>query len=98
MEIPKEDARFILPNAAKTNIIVTMNGRELHHFFKLRCCARAQWEIREVAIKMCKQVKRVAPTLFEKAGPSCVELGYCPEGDKKPLECDIEKIKKLFLK
>lgn len=94
--IPKEDARFILPNAAKTNIIVTMNARELRHFFNLRCCVRAQWEIREVAIEMLRQVKKFVPALFENAGPSCVELGYCPEGKMKPLECNVEEIRKLF--
>jgi len=93
---PKEDARFILPNAAKTNIIVTMNARELRHFFNLRCCARAQWEIRGVAIEMLRQVKKVAPALFENAGPSCVELGYCPEGKMKPPECHVQEIKKQF--
>jgi len=96
MGIPKEDARFILPNAAKTNIIVTMNARELRHFFNLRCCARSQWEIREVAIEMLKQAKKTAPALFENAGPSCVELGYCPEGKMKPPECNVEEIKKRF--
>lgn len=94
--VPKEDARFILPNAAKTNIIVTMNARELRHFFNLRCCARAQWEIREVATEMLKQVKKAAPTLFENTGPSCVELGYCPEGKMKPQECNVEEVKKRF--
>jgi thymidylate synthase (FAD) len=94
--IPKEDARFILPNAAKTNIIVTMNARELHHFFNLRCCARAQWEIREAATEMLKQVKKAAPALFENAGPSCVQLGYCPEGKMKPAECNVTEIKKQF--
>ena len=64
MGIPKEDARFILPNAAKTNIIVTMNARELRHFFNLRCCRRSQWEIRQVAIEMLKQAKNVAPSLL----------------------------------
>jgi len=96
MGIPKEDARFILPNAAKTNIIVTMNARELRHFFNIRCCVRAQWEMREVATEMLKQVKKVAPALFENAGPSCVELGYCPEGKMKPSECHVEEIKKRF--
>ncbi|MEM3578107.1 MAG: FAD-dependent thymidylate synthase [Candidatus Bathyarchaeia archaeon] len=96
MGIPKEDARFILPNAAKTNIIVTMNARELRHFFNLRCCNRAQWEIREVAIEMLKQARKAAPALFENAGPTCVELGYCPEGKMKPPECNIEDIKKQF--
>jgi len=94
--IKKEDARFILPNAAKTNIIVTMNARELRHFFNLRCCTRSQWEIREVAIEMLKQAKKTAPALFENAGPSCVELDYCPEGKIKPPECNVEEIKKRF--
>lgn len=96
MGIPKEDARFILPNAAKTNIIVTMNARELRHFFNLRCCNRAQWEIREVAIEMLRQARKAAPALFENAGPTCVELGYCPEGKMKPPECNIEEVKKRF--
>jgi len=96
MEIPKEDARFILPNAAKTNIMVTMNARELRHFFNVRCCARAQWEMREIAAEMLKQAKKATPALFENAGPNCVELGYCPEGKMKPAECDIAEIKKRF--
>ena len=79
--IPREDARFILPNATKTNIIVTMNARELLHFFALRCCERTQWELRTVAWEMLTLVKRKAPLIFSKAGPSCVQLGYCPEGD-----------------
>jgi len=93
---PKEDARFILPNAAKTNIIVTMNARELRHFFNLRCCARSQWEIREVATEMLKQAKKKAPALFENTGPSCVELSYCPEGKMKPPECNVEEIRQRF--
>ncbi len=76
-----EDARFVLPNAAETKFIVTMNARELIHFFQLRCCNRAQWEIREVAWEMLKLVIRVAPNLFSKAGPSCLS-GNCPEGKK----------------
>jgi len=96
MTIAKEDARFILPNASKTNIIVTMNARELRHFFNLRCCSRAQWEIREVATEMLKQAKKTAPGLFENSGPSCVELGYCPEGKMKPPECNVQKIKTAF--
>jgi thymidylate synthase (FAD) len=98
MEIPKEDARFILPNAAKTNIIVTMNARELRHFFNLRCCARAQWEIRQVALEMLKQAKKTAPALFENCGPTCVELGYCTEGKMKPTTCNITEIKEQFRK
>lgn len=96
MGIPKEDARFILPNAAKTNIMVTMNARELRHFFNVRCCARAQWEMREAATEMLIQVKKATPALFENAGPTCVEMGYCSEGKMKPPDCDIAEIKKRF--
>jgi thymidylate synthase (FAD) len=74
-----EDARFVLPNACDTRMIVTMNVRSLRNFFKLRCCARAQWEIREVAIEMLRLCKGVAPILFGNAGPACV-AGKCAEG------------------
>lgn len=77
--IPEEDARYILPNACSTNIVVTMNARELRHFFSLRCCERAQWEIRELADMMLYLVREVAPTIFEDAGARCKQLGYCPE-------------------
>lgn len=80
MGIPAEDARYILPNAAETKIVVTMNVRSLYNFFSLRCCSRAQWEIRALADKMLAEVKEVAPVLFEKAGPSCVTNGICTEG------------------
>lgn len=75
-----EDARFVLPNAAATRMIVTMNARSLLHLFELRCCNRAQWEIRELADKMLELIYPVAPNLFAKAGPSCVAEGKCPEG------------------
>ena len=78
-KIPAEDARFLLPNAATTKIVVTMNGRELRHFFALRCCRRAQWEIQEMAKQMLKLVTPLAPILFAKAGPGCIS-GPCPEG------------------
>ncbi len=78
-DVPAEDARFLLPNAATTKLVVTMNGRELRHFFALRCCRRAQWEIQELARQMLKLVKPIAPTLFAKAGPGCIS-GPCPEG------------------
>jgi thymidylate synthase (FAD) len=77
--IPAEDARFILPNACHTQMIVTMNARELMHFFSLRCCKRAQWEIRAVADEMLRLCKEVAPEIFAKAGAGCVR-GHCPEG------------------
>lgn len=78
--IAAEDARYILPQAVVTKIIITANARELLHIFKLRCCNRAQWEIREVAKSMLKEVKDTAPTIFENAGPPCI-LGPCPEGE-----------------
>ncbi len=80
--IPQEDARFVLPNATATNIVVTMNARELIHFFGLRCCLKAQWEIRALAEAMLKLVKGVAPTIFEGAGPYCLSKGICPERDR----------------
>ena len=77
--IPAEDARYLLPNACETKIVITMNVRELLHFFELRCCNRAQWEIRELAEKMFALVYPVAPHIFAKAGPACL-CGACPEG------------------
>lgn len=74
-----EDARYVLPNACTTKMIVTMNARSLHNFFKLRCCTRAQWEIRELACRMLELVKEVAPNTFKNAGPDCVR-GACSEG------------------
>ncbi len=74
-----EDARFVLPNACETKIVVTMNARTLLHFFRQRCCRRAQWEIRAVADEMLRLCREVSPVLFAKAGPACV-CGPCPEG------------------
>lgn len=74
-----EDARFIFPNACETKIVFTMNARSLMNFFKHRTCNRAQWEIREMATEVLKQVKEVSPILFKNAGPSCMN-GKCPEG------------------
>ncbi len=74
-----EDARFLLPNAAETKIIITMNARELLHFFRVRGCNRAQWEIRELSIEMLRQVKPIAPSIFGNAGPACIR-GNCSEG------------------
>ncbi len=74
-----EDARYVFPNACETKIIFTMNARALHNFFRLRCCSRAQWEIRTLAEEMLKEVRRAAPILFKNAGPACL-IGPCPEG------------------
>ena len=76
-----EDARYILPNAAETKIVCTFNARSLLNFFSLRCCTRAQWEIRALANEMLRQVKEVAPVIFENAGPTCVSEGVCHEGE-----------------
>jgi thymidylate synthase (FAD) len=78
-ESTNEDARFVLPNAAETKMLVTMNARELLHFFNLRCCNRAQWEIRALATEMLRLVRREAPVMFREAGPGCLK-GSCPEG------------------
>jgi len=78
-EQSNEDARFVLPNACETKMILTMNARELLHFFSLRCCNRAQWEIRALAWEMLKICISEAPDLFKDAGPSCI-YGACAEG------------------
>ena len=93
--IPEEDARYILPNACTTNIVVSMNARQLRHFFALRCCERAQKEIRELANKMLEECIKVAPNIFSDAGPSCVQRGYCVEGKKS---CGLRPTMKELLK
>lgn len=77
--VPEEDIRYLYPNGLTTNIVMTMNARELLHFFSLRCCTRAQWEIRQLADSMLAICKEVCPEIFENAGASCKQLGYCPE-------------------
>ena len=74
-----EDARFVLPNACETKMVMTMNCRSLQNFFNLRCCNRAQWEIRAVADEMLRLVLPLAPHIFASAGPRCL-VGPCPEG------------------
>ncbi|HID25527.1 MAG TPA: FAD-dependent thymidylate synthase [Thermoplasmata archaeon] len=80
--IPAEDARYVLPNATTSNIIVTMNARSLLNFFELRCCLHAQWEIRKLANKMLKETQKVAPIIFKNAGPLCKTKKICPEKKK----------------
>ncbi len=92
-ESGNQDARYLLPNAAETKIVVTMNARELLHFFRVRCCNRAQWEIREMAERMLGLVKGAAPTIFGKSGPGCL-YANCPEGK---MTCGkIEEVRKKF--
>jgi thymidylate synthase (FAD) len=90
---PKEDARFILPHGWETSIMVTMNARELRHFFELRLCRRAQWEIRDAARKMLSAVLRAAPELFDTAGPPCVE-DRCRESN--PCGRPYESVKEVL--
>ncbi len=75
-----QDARFVLPQAAETKIVVTMNARELLHFFEERCCTRAQWEIRKLAYEMLLICKKELSVVFSMTGPKCLKRGYCPEG------------------
>lgn len=90
-----EDARYIFPNACETKIVFTMNARTLLNFFRLRCCNRAQWEIRELAIEMLQEVKKVYPILFKNAGPGCLN-GPCPEGN---MTCGkIKEVREEFKK
>ena len=92
-EAGQQDARYLLPNAAETKIVVTMNARELLHFFRVRTCNRAQWEIRVMAEKMLELVKQVAPTIFGKSGPGCL-YAACPEGK---MTCGkIEEVRKKY--
>ncbi len=89
-----EDARFVLPNGCTTKMMVTMNARSLLNFFRLRCCTRAQWEIRELATQMLFLVREVCPTIFKLAGPPCI-AGKCPEGK---MSCGkMKEMKEKFL-
>ena len=78
--VPREDARFVLPNATETHLLLTMDSHSLLHFLGLRCCTRAQWEIKTLADRMLVELRRAAPKIFKRAGPYCFQLGQCPEG------------------
>lgn len=78
--LPPEDVRFALTNATETRFVVTTNARQLRHMFNLRCCNRAQWEIRRLFTELLDEYKRIAPNIFYRAGASCEDFGYCPEG------------------
>ena len=98
-KMANEDARYVLPNACETKIIITMNIRSLFNFFRLRCCNRAQWEINNLACKMLEIVFKIAPAIFKKAGPACVR-GNCSEGkmccgQMKEVREKFKKIKSL---
>ena len=80
-EHSNQDARFVLPGACETRLVLTMNARELLHFFRLRICRRSQWEIRALSEKMLQLASEAAPAVFSSAGPPCV-TGDCPEGER----------------
>lgn len=89
-----EDSRYVFPNACETKVVFTMNARSLMNFFHHRCCYRAQWEIRNMAEEMIKEVKKVAPALFKNAGPNCL-VGPCPEGK---MSCGkLKEMRTLYL-
>ena len=90
--ITEEDARYLKPQATEFKAIIGMNSHALLDWFKIRCCMRAQDEIRDLAIKMLYLCKKAAPDLFEKAGPSCVSLGYCPENKFQHEKCKGKKL------
>lgn len=79
-QIPKEDIRFIYPNAYCTSVVTTMNFFGWKHYFHERACQRSQWEIRTVANELIHQFRYHIPFIFDKAGSKCLSLGYCPEG------------------
>jgi thymidylate synthase (FAD) len=78
--VPEELLVYNYLSGNLVDIITTMNARELYHFFRLRCCMRAQWEVRDIANEMLIRVKKIAPLTFKKAGPSCYLYGKCTEG------------------
>lgn len=96
-ESANQDARFVLPQAVETKIVVTMNCRELIHFFKQRCCTRAQWEIKRLAEKMLQICQKELPEVFgtKGNGAKCEALSYCPEGDK--FTCGRYPVKEKFI-
>lgn len=96
--VPKEDARFVLPQAVETKFVVTMNLREFKHFAELRMCERAQWEIRQLAWKMWESLWSLNDDwkkllVWAKIGPKCINLGYCNEGELMPNRCWLRQKK-----
>ncbi|HHW19309.1 MAG TPA: FAD-dependent thymidylate synthase [Firmicutes bacterium] len=97
--LPAEDVRFALTNATETRFVITTNARQLRHMFNLRCCQRAQWEIRDLFTKLLDEYKRIAPNIFYRAGASCEDFGFCPEGK---MSCGraptLERMKEAYLR
>ena len=87
MGMAEEDLRYMKPQATEFKAIIGMNAHALLDWFAIRCCKNAQHEIRDLAMKMMKLCKKAAPDLFRDAGPSCVQLGYCPENKAQNARC-----------
>lgn len=96
--IPEEDLRYLKPEGTQFTGLIAMNAHSLLDWFKIRCCKNAQDEIRDMAMKMLKLCKEDNPVLFEKAGPSCVSLGYCPENSLQNKSCSVITHEKLLEK
>ena len=88
--IPAEDARYVLPNATTTQLIVTMNARSLLHFFSERLCSTAQWEIRQLAQAMLAEAKKISPIIMQFAGPKCMKQGFCKESYARWEACQLQ--------
>ena len=94
----EEDLRYMKPQATEFKAIIGMNAHALLDWFAIRCCKNAQFEIRDLANKMLKLCKKAAPDLFRDAGPSCAQLGYCPENKAQNSQCRHILTKKEAMK
>lgn len=90
--IPKEDARFVLPNSCETRFVLSMNARAMMEFLELRLCNRAQWEARALAKAIVAIGRDKLPVVFSAAGPKCKRLGRCPEA--QPCRQHVEQMAK----
>ena len=96
-EVPAEDARFIFPNAMQTNLVMTVNLRQLIHMSGLRLCTMAQWEIRQLFKQIRHEIFRVSPFFGSFLAPKCVPLGYCDEMGNRDEHCPIRPHKDRVL-
>jgi thymidylate synthase (FAD) len=95
--IPGEDARFVFPNATRTNLVMTANLRALIHMSGLRLCTMAQWEIRRLFQLIRHEIFAVSPFLGGFLAPKCVPLGYCDEMANRDEHCPIRPHKDRVL-
>ena len=95
--VPGEDARFVFPNATRTNLVMTTNLRALIHMSGLRLCTMAQWEIRRLFQLIRHEIFQVSPFLGSFLAPKCVPLGYCDEMGNRDQHCPIRPHKDRVL-